>query len=1077
MAGNIKFRFVDLPYQIDAVNSVVNLFKGQSKQTGDSLYREVRRGEISGSWVGKNPRFEIGSARIMKNLNAVQTENRHLLPDDVLDPAYNFTVDMETGTGKTYVYLRTILELHKQYGFTKFMIIVPRIAILQGVKKSIEQLSETFKALYDGLDINARSFVYNSANLNEMQNFIESTELSIVILNKDSFNKKKKTGKKKTENVLHQEREGSPSFWQRLKEVKPIVIIDEPQLIEGDKKKKSATLTQLEELNPLFTLRYSATHRNPYNMVYKLTSYDAYNQHLVKKIRVKTVYGEVPKDYPYIRYAAFTKDLKARIELFHRDANRGITKKQFDVLDGASLHELSGGLPQYENMFVMGNPHKIDGLTISRGKIGQLTLFNDLGESDWGITINKGAETLTLIPGDCTYNEKLRETDSAVIRVQIRTAIKSHLDTQFAILEKGKEIKALSLFFIDEVKRVRGEDGKDGVFLQIFDEEYQNLIKEPKYRDYFKKYASLFPEYEKVKLVREGYFAVDINNKAVEPERNETKNRKITFSEEDYNAKSKEDIQRGIDLILRGKEELISFSTPLAFIFSHSALREGWDNPNIFTLCTLKESNNEMAKKQEIGRGLRLPVDTQGNRCYDEDVNLLTVVANSYYDEFAAALQKDFDAQHEFDKDTATEYEFFETLRRAGIPTEKITKELAKTLKTELKHSLVINSNGKLLPKGDIQKVSFRDAVLAEHETAVKEAFIEVMQEKGTRKIIIENGDEAPEENTPHSYMNEEAFKSLLNELTLRLEKRTFYSVDIDSDLFIEEAGRHLNRFLTNKSEITQNITVGSGIVEMKESGKTVVHEQTTDYVTDKTPLVWQKKSDFQIINYIMTQTRLPRHAIYRILMDISDELREYLRMQDVLDLVSQELKKLLTNCKSQHVTGYHVIDNYLFDEKEIFIPDTIDNETLQYLNLENAVLDGGYKTKAANRRAMYKYYKTDSRGEREFAQQLDEDENVMLFTKLHKGGFVIDTPEGNYSPDWAVIYKHPDETVNLYFIVETKINKERKDLSDVEKTKIRCGEMHFEAVSKSLGKQVGYFYAKNYRDFKTQVEERGNSL
>ena len=1067
MAGNVKFKFVDLPYQIDAVNSVVNLFKGQSKQTGDSIYREVRRGEIAGSWVGKNPRFEIRSPRILQNLNYVQTENRHLLPDDVLQ-GYNFSVDMETGTGKTYVYLRTILELHKQYGFTKFMIVVPRIAILQGVKKSIEQLSETFKTLYDGLDINARSFVYDSKNLEALRSFIESTELSVVIMNKDSFNKS-------GINIIQKELEGNTSMWQKLKEVKPIIIIDEPQLIEGDKKKKSATLTQLEELEPLFTLRYSATHKNPYNMVYKLTSYDAYNQHLVKKIRVKTVYGEVPKDYPYIRYAAFTKDLKARIELFHWDANRGIIKKQFDVLDGASLQELSGGLPQYENMFVVGNPHKVDGLTISRGKIGQLTLFNASGESDWGITINKGAETLTLIPGDCTYNEKLRETDSAIIRVQIRTAIKSHLDTQFALLEKGKEIKALSLFFIDEVKRVRGEDGKDGIFLQIFDEEYQRLINEPKYRDYFKKYAFTLPEYENVKLVREGYFAVDKNNKAVEPQTSK-KTTLSVLTEDDYNAKSKEDIQRGIDLILCGKEELISFSTPLAFIFSHSALREGWDNPNIFTLCTLKESNNEMAKKQEIGRGLRLPVDTEGNRCYDEDVNLLTVVANSYYDEFAAALQKDFDEQQEFDKDTATEYEFFETLRRAGIPTKKITKELAKTLKTELKHSLVINSNGKLLPKGDIQKVSFRDAVLAEHETAVKEAFIEVMQEKGTRKIIIENGDEAPEENTPHSYMNEEAFKSLLNELTLRLEKRTFYSVDIDSDLFIEEAGRHLNRFLTNKSEITQNITVGSGIVEMKESGKTVVHEQTTDYVTDKTPLVWQKKSDFQIINYIMTQTRLPRHAIYRILMDISDELREYLRMQDVLDLVSQELKKLLTNCKSQHVTGYHVIDNYLFDEKEIFIPDTIDNETLQYLNLENAVLDGGYKTKVANRRAMYKYYKTDSRGEREFAQQLDEDENVMLFTKLHKGGFVIDTPEGNYSPDWAVIYKHPDETVNLYFIVETKINKERKDLSEVEMTKIRCGEMHFEAVSKSLGKQVGYFYAKNYRDFKTQVEDRENS-
>ena len=1066
MAGKITFKFVDLAYQIDAVNSVVDLFSGQNKTTGESIYKTPGRSELVETRLGRNPRLEIGSTRLLNNLRSVQTQNDHLLPDDeLLDN--NFSVDMETGTGKTYVYLRTILELHKQYGFSKFIIVVPRIAILQGVKKSIEQLTETFKALYDGLDINARSFIYNSSNIGELQSrFIEGTDLSIVIMNKDAFNKS-------GINIIQKEREGTTKLWDQIKAVKPVIIIDEPQLIEGTAAKKSSSLRELENLEPLFTLRYSATHKNPYNCVYRLTSYDAYNQNLVKKIRVKTVYGEVPTDFPYIRYANFTTNLKARIEIFSRDEKRGISKKQYDVSDGDSLHELSGGLEQYQNMFIAGNPHKIDGLTISRGKLGQLTLFDEsTGSSNWGITINQGDDTLTLLPGDCTYNEKLRETDSAVVRVQIRTAIKSHLDTQFNLLEHKKHIKAISLFFVDEVKRIRDETQADGrgIFLQIFDEEYKAVISEKKYRDYFKKYEALFREYKNVLSVREGYFAIDKNNKFVEPESSK-KDRLSQLQEDDYNKKSKEDIERGIELILKKKEELISFETPLAFIFSHSALREGWDNPNVFTLCTLKESSNEMAKKQEIGRGLRLPVDIHGERCYDEDVNRLTVVANSYYDEFAAHLQADFDAEQNFNKDLATVYEFIETLKQAGLPKEKITKDLAKTLENELRTKAVINSNGKLNPKIDIQKISFSDATLSEHESAIKNAFIRVMTEKGTKRIYIENGDEKPEENSIHSYISEESFKNLLNELTLRLEKRTFYQISIDSADFIREAGKRLNRLLTSKQATAQTITTTTGEVRMKADGKTYVNEQKEEYTTDKTPLVWYKKTDFQIINYIMQQTRLPRLAIYAILNELSPELKEFLRIQDILDNAARELQKTLTEFKSAHVSGYHVIDNYLFDKKEIFVPDKIDAETLGKLDDEEAFTFDAYKSKPEKRHAVYKYYKTDSKGEKEFAQQLDEDEHVLLFTKLHKGGFVIDTPEGNYSPDWAVIYKHSDELTRLYFIVETKIDKERKDLSDVEKVKIRCGEMHFDAVSKAIGKDVEYLYAKNYRHFTEQIE------
>ena len=1067
MKKKITFRFVDLDYQLDAVNSTIQLFEGQEKNTGDTIYQQAAAGEAADWTLRRNPRLQIGPARLLKNLQNVQNHNPHLLPDDELLGG-NYTIDMETGTGKTYVYLRTILELHKTYGFSKFIIVVPRIAILAGVKKSIDQLTDTFKALYDGLDISTRTIVYNSKNIDYLRNsnFIGTGDLSILIMNKDAFNK---TGI----NLIQQEREGRTKLWDLIKATRPIVIIDEPQLIEGTKTRKSASLRELENLQPLFTLRDSATHKNPYNCIYRLTSYDAYNQNLVKKIRVKTVYGEVPKDYHYIRYIAFTKDLKAKIEILHRDPKKGIQKKQITVQGGESLYELSGSLSQYEHMIIDGAPHKLDGLTIAktRENLGQLTLFDEkTGDSNWGLIIKKGGDTLTLFPGDCTYNEKLRETDSTIIRYQIQIAIRSHLDTQFSLLDAGKQIKAITLFFIDEVKHVRDTTRPDnrGLYLQIFDEEYEKLIRQPKYQEYFKKYAALFPKYQEIPSVREGYFAIDKNKNIVEPVLSSKKDKAEPLTEDDY--KSKEDIERGIDLILSKKEELISFETSLAFIFSHSALREGWDNPNVFTLCTLKQSSNDMAKKQEIGRGLRLPVDTSGNRCYDETVNKLTVVANAYYEDFAKHLQEDFDTQQNFDKDTATPYELLETLRIAGLPPEKITKDLAKTHEKELRTKAVLNSKGKLNPKVDIQKITFTNSTLHEHETAIKIAFAAVMKEKGSRKILIENGDDPVEENTLQSYISEETFKKLLNELTLRLGKRTFYQIQINSEQFIEEAGRRLNRLLTNKHIISQTITATTGEVDMKEDGRTTVNEQSEEYILDKNPLIWRKKTTFQIINYIMQQTRLPRLAIYRILAELDDSLKSYLGMQDVLDKTAAELQTLLTEFKSNNLTGYHVIDNYLFDEKEIFAADTIDPETLKELETNDAFTDNAYKSNPNNRRSLYKYYKTESKGEKEFAKQLDEDQNVLLFTKLHKGGFIINTPDGDYSPDWAVIYKHTDNTKRLYFIVETKIDKDKKDLTDVEKTKIRCGEMHFEAVSKAIGKDVAYLYAKNYRNFKEQI-------
>lgn len=1065
MADQIKFNFVDLDYQIDAVNSVVGIFKGQNKKTGDSIYRQAGKTEIAGRDIFRNPPIEIKYDRILKNLQNIQRENVHLLPDDELIEGYNFSVDMETGTGKTYVYLRTILELHKQYGFNKFIIVVPRIAILQGVKKSIEQLTETFKKIYDELDINKRSFIYNSKNTGELDTkFIQGNDLSIVIMNKDSFNKS-------GINIIQKETEGRRSLWELMEGVRPIIIIDEPQLIEGTDKRKSASLTALQQLRPLFTLRYSATLKKPYNTVYKLTSYDAYSQNLVKKIRVKTIYTEVPTDYPYIRYVKFTADLKAKIEIFFRSPN-GIIKKQFDVLGGKSLYELSGNLQQYRNMFIAENPHKVDGLKISSEKYGQLTLFDsETGKSQWELKINNGGDIITLFPGDCTYNEILRGTDSLVTRYQISTAIKSHLDTQFKLLDAGKQIKAISLFFVNEVKNVRGENGEDGVFLKIFDEEYQKIIKSDTYAKYFKKYHKQFPEYKNVKQVREGYFAID--KKGGYAELKAKKNVKGLLTEEDYDSKSKEDIERGIELILKKKEELISFKEPLAFIFSHSALREGWDNPNVFTLCMLKESGSEMAKKQEIGRGLRLPVDINGNRCLDENLNKLTVIANANYEDFAENLQKDFDKQQGFDKNTVTDYELYKILKQSGIPEEKITKEQIKKLKEELKRKGVINSEGSINSKVNIQNITFENETLHEHEKAVKDAFIDVMREKGTKKIRIENGDLPEEENTRQSYMDEESFRQLLNELTIRLEKKTFYEIKIDSEKFIEDAGRRLNELLNKKSFISQTIIETTGNVVMNEKGNTEVSQESADYNTDDTPNYFYKKTDFEVIHDIMSETRLPRQAIYEILKNIDKDHKEYLKIQDILNKAVSELKTLITKCKCRGISCYRVIDNCtLADKGELYTPDTIDQETLQKLMSDESSTYEIYKTKAEKRRAINKYYRLDSKGEKEFAQNLDDNENVLLFTKLHKGKFVIDTPQGNYTPDWAVIYKHEDNTKKLYFIVETKIDKDDEDLTKVENCKIDCGKKHFDAVSKSLGKHVKYIKVKNYENFKETIKD-----
>ena len=1021
--NKIAFQFDDnLQFQLDAVASVVRLFDGLPQKTG-GLYESVTRaGKLTENEIVCNMDIDTG-ARLLDNLRSVQLDNA-LYPDREVLAGNNFTVEMETGTGKTYVYLRTILELHKQYGFKKFMIVVPSVAIRIGVMKSIEMLSEHFKALPYGIDLRRHSFVYDSNNPRKISgSFVEASDLALCVMNIQAFNK--------DTNKIRVEDEYGQVLWKDIKYIRPIVIIDEPQKIEGGKKVKSKSLQAVDAINPLFVLRYSATHKQLYNQVYKLNSYDAHKERLVKSITVKTVNSAVPKDYAYIRYLDHTPDLYARIEIFSQEQERGVVFKRFKVRGNDSLYDLSGGLPQYRDFRVAEDPHKLRPLKIN----------TSLEDEPIELSIGRG-------------NFEITENES--IRVQIQLAIKSHFEKQAEILRKGHKIKVLTLFFVDSVSKVRDISALDGrgEYLRIFDEEYANIAGNGSVRSMPKD----------ISQVREGYFAVDKNKNAVEVDGWDSD---ISDDDAKVKAKSQEDIDRGIELILSKKDELISFDEPLSFIFSHSALREGWDNPNVFTICVLKSGGSDIAKKQEIGRGLRLPVDINGVRCTDSSINELTIIANDNFAHFAESLQKDLNDSMGFKRDEVTFNILAVTLRNAGVPKDKIVPHLIDALKEELFVNGVINTQNILVKDAAdiIEDIDFRDPTLREHAIKIMEAFREAMIQKGSEKIEIKNGDNTPVENNAHTYVSEENFFLMFKSLSEKMSKRTIYKLNLDKDKFIGDCITEINELLAHRP-IKHVYEVTTAGLEAKDSGKIGITEAKTRTVdiAARNENEMTKKSDFEICNTILYHTNLPRLAIFRILHGIEKKI--LLSNQDILDLVTKRIKHRLNNAKAEAISQYEVITGYEFDDKVIFEADVIDEALFE---AEKKV----YQSREDRCRAINKYYRTDSAGEYDFADNLDDDENVLLYTKIKKGGFVIDTPYGNYSPDWAVVYRSGANHIRLYLIVETKYDKKWEDLSDIEKLKIKCGRLHFQAVDKSLAldDSVLFDWANSYRDFREKAD------
>ncbi len=1034
MNNKIKFQIEELDYQEDAVNSVIDLLKGIDRHSVSSIYSTAR---VQGSMLNGRPEANVrfsSTSRLLQNLQKIQYRNELFKDDHIVGAIPQFSIEMETGTGKTFVYLETILRLWSEFGgqFKKFIIVVPSNPILLGVKKSIATFADYFKTKFNNIDLNNHYFVFDKNVTPETvtSKLIESNDLSIMLITNHSFNK--------DSNRLRNGKESGNAVWDDIKDIAPIIVIDEPQKMDGSGRKKSASLLAIEELNPPMILRYSATHKNLYNQIYKLDSYKAYKKNLVKNIKVTTIHSLTPKDFPYIRYIKFLDNsLQARIEIFHKEQGKDIKCAKFDVDNNASLEELSGGLPQYRNWYIAVQPRKNDDLQISTdsGEIFCVAEGKSNDEVDHDVAVEK----------------------------QMEIAIKAHIKKQAEILNSGKKIKVLTLFFVDSVAKVRSDEGDGrGTYLKIFDRVFEkirsqaNLFDKSTLSKYPKEFAILNPD-TPVESVREGYFAVDKTHKAVDVEGwNSDKD------DEDVKlkAKAQEDVDRGIDLILNKKDELISFDEPLSFIFSHSALREGWDNPNVFVLVTIKETGSDIAKKQEVGRGLRLPVDISGTRCYDSSINELTIVANDYYDHFADSLQDDYNKSSGFNKEEVTADIIKITMVEAGIPEDNVEDACDAFIRELVASDFVkIEKTGKITLKNsevDFKDFVFNDPVLIEHSNKIKEAFIKAMKDKGSKKIDIANGDEPSYENAVQKYVNEAEFQRIYQKLLTILQKRSVYRYKLDKDKFIKCTTTEIDRQLARHNDFIQ-FEVTNAEVDFNDSKKmTMVNAQKQVENSDSHTLTYEAKPLFDLVNVIMANTMLPRLAIIKIINGLTKNSRNKINNQDYLEEAIKIINQKLKEFKSKEFLKAEIIEGIGASKNDIFEVDKIINEEeIRYLFTPNP----------SHRKAMNLKYKFDSEGELKFAKALDNDSNVLLYTKLKKGGFVLETPAGNYSPDWAIVYQKSEEHFAMYFIAETKWDKDAGGLNDDERIKIRCAKKHFEAVNESVDEIVKYDWVNVYND------------
>lgn len=1051
----MKLKFKKQGYQSDATAAVVDLFSGQEKTT--STFTVMQEQQIS---LLQND-FGVGNAQIiddqvmLENLHGIQKRFNLPLTDEIDDK--RFCVEMETGTGKTYVYTQTILELNRKYGFTKFIIVVPSVAIREGVYKSFEITKDHFAALYDNVPY--RYFIYNSAKLSDVRQFATSANIEIMIINIDAF--------KKAENIINQAQDklNGETAMRYIQDTNPIVIVDEPQSVDNTPKAKEA----IASLNPLCVLRYSATHREKINTVFRLTPVDAYQMGLVKQICVSSVSAENDFNKPYIRLLEVSqKDgFKAKVQIDVKAKDGKVARKTVTVKPNSDLYVLSGEREFY------------DGYTVS------------------GIDCTPGRECIEFANTEILkLGQAIGDIDDALIkREQIRKTIEIHLDKELMLNQRG--IKVLSLFFIDKVEKYRTEDGGMGIYAQMFEECYNELINRPKY-------AELKEKYSDAHAAHNGYFSQDKKGAY-----KDTKGDTIA----DYDT---------YNTIMKDKEWLLSFDCPLRFIWSHSALKEGWDNPNVFQVCTLIDQKSTFTCRQKIGRGLRLCVDQTGERIEDKDVNLLHVIANESFAEFAETLQK------EIEDETGLKFGMIQISMFSGmIYEEQVQHE--HTIDKEEAHELVKYwTESGMLDKwmADPEMIAAEDKITVQLESGKIEAppnpVTEVMRqikmgatpeqaataivgitanitETVEREVTYDDAKEIVEHFEKKGYISKsgkmkDTMKNALLTGTLDLPKKyeaareRFESIirKADSKPPIRDASRDV------VVRLKKQVIVSPEFLELWNSIK---HKTTYRVKIDTDELIERCVKDFQdmpaipkmrlvsqtadidianygvthtareyrsqdiqndniaipnIVTVISEQTLVNRRVVLEII-EKSGRGKEILRNPQMF--IEQLSEVIQNNCYQLDIDG---ISYQRLAGEDYYVQEIFETEELM-ANLDRNAVEVN--------KSVYDYVVYDSSTiEKPFAVALDNDPDVKLFFKIPER-FKIQTPIGTYNPDWAVyLTKNGEE--KLYFVLETKGSTSLFDLRTREQLKIHCGKKHFKALNSDVEMQV----ASKWDDFKSTI-------
>jgi type III restriction enzyme len=982
----------NLDYQLQAIEAVCDLFHGQETcRTEFTVTREAAGGQLSllENDLGIGNRLTLLDDQLLANLHTIQL--RHGLAPSASLESGDFTVEMETGTGKTYVYLRTVFELNKRYGFTKFVIVVPSVAIKEGVYHTIETAAEHLKGLYAGTPFD--SFIYDSAKLGQVRNFATSPQIQIMVMTVGAINKfgdeqqaqteeaDEATRREKSKNVMYRpsEKTGGEKPIDLIRATCPILIVDEPQSVEGglDGKGKKA----MERMKPLCNLRYSATPKQAHHMVYKLDAVDAYERKLVKQIEVAAASVEGGFNKPFVRLLSVSNKggITAKVELDVQTSS-GVRRREVTVQDGYLLEMIT-----------------------------ERAVYHDfrIGE----IRVAKGTEFLELCyPGGESFlhiGEAYGDVEPlAIQRQMIKRTIKEHLDKEKRL--RPLRIKVLSLFFIDAVDKYRQYDAEgnkvNGDYARIFEEEYRRLANHPDYQ-------TLFQEVDLTTAaaqVHDGYFAKDkkkVGGKSVEI---------FKDSKDEGTTKADNDTYKEI---MCEKEKLLSFGTPLKFIFSHSALREGWDNPNVFQICVFGKMASENKRRQTIGRGLRLCVNQQGERRRGFDINTLTVIATESYEQFAENLQK------EIKTETGIQFGIVETHQFAGLTIigadgqpAPLGIERSKQLWEYLKAEKFLNAQGKVQ---DALRTALKNDTLTLPEpfTAQLPQVKEILRKLAGR-LEIKNADERRQVKSRQAVLHGADFKALWD----RIKHKTTYRVQFDNEALLTNCIKALaeappiakTRLQWRKADIA----IGrSGVDATEKSAAAPVTLEESDIELP------------DILTDLEYKTSLTRRSIYRILVD-SKRLDDFKRNpQQFIELAAQIIKRTMQMAQVDGIKYQRIGDDAYFAQ-QLF---------------ESQELSGYLKSMIDASKSVHEQVIYQSDTERTFAEDLEKNEAIKVYAKL-PAWFKISTPLGPYNPDWAVLVDKP-EGERLYLVVETKSSLFTDDLRDKESAKINCGRAHFKAL------------------------------